>query len=48
VALYRDADRSFAAGDRVQFTAPDRSRHLANREVGTLERIDEQGSSRSA
>ena len=44
VTLYREADRSFAAGDRVQFTAPDRSRHLANRELGTLERIDEQGS----
>ena len=44
VTLYREAARSFAAGDRVQFTAPDRSRHLANRELGTLERIDEQGS----
>jgi conjugative relaxase-like TrwC/TraI family protein len=43
VTLYREADRSFAIGDRVQFTAPDRSRHLANRELGTLERIDEQG-----
>jgi ATP-dependent exoDNAse (exonuclease V) alpha subunit len=43
VTLYREADRAFAAGDRVQVTAPDRSRHLANRELGTLERIDEQG-----
>jgi ATP-dependent exoDNAse (exonuclease V) alpha subunit len=43
VTVYREAVRAFAAGDRVQVTAPDRSRHLANRELGTLERIDEQG-----
>jgi ATP-dependent exoDNAse (exonuclease V) alpha subunit len=30
-------------GDRLQLTAPDRGRHLANRELGTLERIDDQG-----
>jgi conjugative relaxase-like TrwC/TraI family protein len=43
VTVYREAHRAFAAGDRVQLTAPDRSRHLANRELGTLERIDEEG-----
>jgi ATP-dependent exoDNAse (exonuclease V) alpha subunit len=40
VALYREADRAVAIGDRVQITAPDRDRHLANRELGTVERID--------
>lgn len=43
VTVYREADRTFSAGDRVQFTAPNRPRHLANRELGTLERIDADG-----
>jgi ATP-dependent exoDNAse (exonuclease V) alpha subunit len=33
----------FAVGDRVQFTAPDRQRHIANRELGAIERIDRGG-----
>ncbi|MGH9410054.1 MAG: MobF family relaxase [Vicinamibacterales bacterium] len=40
VTLYREADRAFAAGDRVQLTAPDRARGVPNRELGTIERID--------
>jgi conjugative relaxase-like TrwC/TraI family protein len=43
VTLYREADRAFATGDRVQFTAPDRERHVANRELGTIEKIDDRG-----
>ncbi len=43
VTLYREADRAFAVGDRVQFTAPDRERHVANRELGTVEQIDASG-----
>lgn len=43
VTLYREADRAFAVGDRVQFTAPDRERHVANRELGTLEQVDASG-----
>ena len=43
VTLYREADRAFAVGDRVQFTAPYRERHVANRELGTLEQIDASG-----
>jgi len=39
VTLYREADRLFAAGDRVQLTAPDRARQIANRELGTIEAI---------
>jgi conjugative relaxase-like TrwC/TraI family protein len=43
VTLYRETERSFAQGDRVQFTAPDRERHIANRELGTIEKIDARG-----
>jgi conjugative relaxase-like TrwC/TraI family protein len=43
VTLYREADRTFATGDRIQFTAPDRERHVANRELGTIDRIESTG-----
>ena len=43
VTLYREAERSFAKGDRVQFTAPSREQHIANRELGTIEQIDARG-----
>ena len=43
VTLYRETDRAFSRGDRVQFTAPDRARHVANRELGTIEKIDVHG-----
>ena len=33
----------FSEGDRVQFTAPNREQHVANRELGTIEKIDESG-----
>jgi conjugative relaxase-like TrwC/TraI family protein len=44
--LYREAERAFSEGDRVQFTAPNRERHIANRELGTVEKIDEGGNLR--
>jgi conjugative relaxase-like TrwC/TraI family protein len=40
VTVYRESERAFAVGDRVQITSPDRERHLANRELGTIERLD--------
>ena len=43
VTLYRETERAFAQGDRVQFTAPNRERHIANRELGTIENIDNGG-----
>ena len=46
VTLYREADRAFSRGDRVQFTAPDREQHIANRELGTIEKIDAKGNIR--
>jgi conjugative relaxase-like TrwC/TraI family protein len=43
VTLYREAERAFAAGDRVQMTAPDRERGVPNREFGSVERVDANG-----
>jgi ATP-dependent exoDNAse (exonuclease V) alpha subunit len=43
VTLYRETECSLAQGDRVQFTAPNREHHIANRELGTIEKIDESG-----
>ena len=43
VTVYRDTERSFAQGDRVQFTAPYHAQKLANRELGTVEKIDGDG-----
>jgi hypothetical protein len=43
VTLYRETERGFSQGDRVQFTAPNRARHIANRELGTIEKIDDRG-----
>jgi len=43
VTVYRESERDFSEGDRVQFTAPDKERHVANRELGTIESIDEHG-----
>ncbi|MGB7846471.1 MAG: MobF family relaxase, partial [Candidatus Acidiferrum sp.] len=43
VTLYRDAERAFSTGDRVQFTAPNRDRNIANRELGTIEKVDQGG-----
>ncbi len=43
VTLYRETERAFAEGDRVQMTAPDRERGVANRELGTIEAIDTNG-----
>jgi hypothetical protein len=43
VTLYRQTERAIAAGDRVQLTAPDRTREVANRELGAIERIDADG-----
>ena len=42
VTLYRETERAFSQGDRVQFTAPNREQHVANRELGTIEKIDDE------
>lgn len=43
VTVYRKAERAFSEGDRVQFTAPDKTMKIANRELGAIESIDEHG-----
>ena len=43
VTIYRETERSFAQGDRIQFTAPNREQHVANRELGTIEKLDASG-----
>jgi ATP-dependent exoDNAse (exonuclease V) alpha subunit len=46
VTLYREAEREFSEGDRIQFTAPNRDQRIANRELGTMEEIDDAGNLR--
>jgi ATP-dependent exoDNAse (exonuclease V) alpha subunit len=41
VSVYREQERAFSIGDRVQFTAPSPDLKLANRELGTVEGIAE-------
>ena len=43
VAVYREIEKSFSVGDRVQFTAPMADLKIANRELGTIERISPDG-----
>lgn len=43
VQVYQPAERTFTEGERVQLTAPWRNKGIANRETGTLERLDEKG-----
>jgi len=35
VSVYRETERAFVIGDRVQYTAPYRDQHVANCELGT-------------
>ena len=43
VSVFREEMRSFSVGDRVQFTAPASDLRVANRELGTIKGIDEDG-----
>ena len=43
VTVYRDSERTFAQGDRVQLTAPYYAEKLSNCELGTVEQIDKDG-----
>ncbi|MGC9223653.1 MAG: MobF family relaxase, partial [Terracidiphilus sp.] len=46
VSVYREEPRSFAVGDRIQFTAPANDLKVANRELGTVEDIGPDGQMR--
>ncbi len=43
VTVYTEGQRSISEGDRVQFTAPSRDLHIANRDLGSVERVDGNG-----
>ena len=40
VNAYRETQKSFAAGDRIQFTAKDKDLSVNNRDLGTITKID--------
>jgi ATP-dependent exoDNAse (exonuclease V) alpha subunit len=39
VSVYREIDQDFSVGDRIQFTAPDKSLGVANRDLAVIESI---------
>jgi hypothetical protein len=43
VTVYREVVGEFSNGDRIQFTAPDKSRSIANRDLVTVESIAPDG-----
>jgi conjugative relaxase-like TrwC/TraI family protein len=43
VSVYREMEREFSAGDRIQFTTPDKSLGVANRDLAVIESIASDG-----
>ncbi len=43
IAAYREIEREFATGDKIQFTAPSRDLQVANRDLGTIQHISGDG-----
>ncbi len=43
VSVYREMERELSVGDRIQFTAPDKSLGVANRDLATIEAIHADG-----
>jgi ATP-dependent exoDNAse (exonuclease V) alpha subunit len=43
VSVYRELEREFSVGDRIQFTAPDKSLGVANRDLAVIESIGPEG-----
>ena len=43
VSVYREIEHQFSAGDRIQFTAPDKSLGVANRDLATINAIHPDG-----
>jgi conjugative relaxase-like TrwC/TraI family protein len=43
VSVYKQIERDFAVGDRLQFTAPNREMKIANRDLGTVKQIERKG-----
>jgi len=43
VSVYREIDREFSAGDRIQFSAPDKALNVANRDLAVINSIAPDG-----
>ena len=43
VSVYREMEREFSVGERIQFTAPDKQLGVANRDLSTIKKIDADG-----
>ena len=43
VSVYQEIEREFSVGDRIQFTAPDKSLGVANRDIAAIEAIHPDG-----
>lgn len=43
ISAYREIEREFAVGDRLGFTAPNKELGIANRDLGTIQSIDQHG-----
>ncbi len=46
VSVYREQEKIFSVGDRIQFTAPSQELKIANRDLGTVESIARDGTMR--
>jgi ATP-dependent exoDNAse (exonuclease V) alpha subunit len=46
VSVYREDEKKFSVGDRIQFTAPSQDLKIANRDLGTVENIGQDGTMR--
>jgi conjugative relaxase-like TrwC/TraI family protein len=46
VSVYREDEKKFSVGDRIQFTAPSNDLKIANRDLGTIESIGREGTMR--
>jgi conjugative relaxase-like TrwC/TraI family protein len=46
VSVYRAEEKAFSIGDRIQFTAPNQELKIANRELGRVENIAQDGTMR--
>ena len=39
ISVYREIERHFAVGDRIQFTAPEKSLGIANRDMAVIDSV---------
>ena len=43
VSIYKEQEKAFSVGDRIQFTAPANELKVANRELGTIQSVTDDG-----